>query len=143
MLTDAERTLTDAHQAVAAGHANVADVAFTCARFAREGEDRRAAAEAVAARYPVNGSSADRLGPPPFTGVRLGASGLVRDLVELHQLAAFVEIAWELVGQAACGMRDRELIDLGAGAMEALRAQVAWTRTKIRAESAQALLVAP
>lgn len=143
MLVDTERALADAYVAMSAGHRADADVTFTCASFARQATAHAAElAATVEDRYPSTGDGPDRLRPAPFTTTRTGAVGLLRDLAELHQLAVFAETTWELVEQAGYGLRDRELIAMASRRSTGLGVQVAWMRTRMKAEAAQALLVA-
>lgn len=141
MLARAEHTLADAHRAVTTGHAADADVAFACAAFARQGQTRAAALEAICERYPLGEvTESERLHPPALGPARTGSLGLLRDLADLHQLATFTEFTWEQITQAAHGARDTDLINLGSRASPQLASQLAWLRMRMRTESAQALL---
>jgi hypothetical protein len=51
-----------------------------------------------------------RLRPARFTTTSAGAVGLLRDLADLHQLAAFTETSWELIERAGHGIGDRGLV---------------------------------
>jgi hypothetical protein len=83
-----------------------------------------------------------RLRPAPFTTTQAGAVGLLRDLAELHQLAAFTETSWELIERAGHGIGDRDLVAVASRCFEDMGAQLTWVRTRMKAEAAQALLVA-
>ena len=142
LLVRAERILSEAYRAVGTAHASVADGAYPCAAFARDAHARADELAAIAdERYPSADVLAE-LPPPDFAGTRPGPLGLVRDLAELAQLAAFVHTAWELVGQAASGLRDLDLIDLAAGDGARVAAEEAWIDMKAKNEAAQALLAA-
>lgn len=80
--------------------------------------------------------------PSGLTSPRSGPVGLLRDLQDLYQLANLVGITWTLVGQAAYGARDRELIDIVERCDREMAAQLAWLRMRMRAAAPQALLVA-
>lgn len=147
MLVGAERLLADAYRAVASANPEEADVRFTCTGFASDSGRHADALAPVAERYETREGAApdareDRLDPLPFELARPGPVGLLRDLADLLQLATFVESTWMLVGQAAHGARDRELIDLCASSGAAVAGQLAWIRMRLRASAAQALLVA-
>lgn len=138
MLAGAERTLAQAHRTVADGHAAESDVAFTCAAFARLCDTRADALTPARDRYAsVGGPEPDRLHPPAAGPGRAGPIGLLRDLVELHQLATLVQTTWELVDLAAYGARDRDLISLAAESAPQLHTQLAWLTTRMKAEAAQ------
>ena len=143
MLADAEHTLAQAHLEVADGHPADADVVFACRRFAGQCLDHAADLAPVRERYPAVGLlEPERLHPDPPGPARTGPVGLLRDLADLLQLATLVESTWELVGQAAQGVRDRELNTMAATAGTTLDAQLAWLRMRMRSEASQALLVA-
>ncbi len=147
MLVGAERSVADAYRAVASANPDEADVRFTCTGFAADCDQHADALAPVAERYetrdrPDPNARGDRLDPLPFELARSGPVGLLRDLADLLQLATFVESTWTLIGQAAHGARDRELIDLCASSGAAVAGQLAWIRMRLRASAAQALLVA-
>jgi hypothetical protein len=54
----------------------------------------------------------ERLHSELFRGTRGGGLGLLRDLHDLYLMACECEIAWTLVGQAAQGARDTELLQV-------------------------------
>lgn len=143
LLHTAEGTLSDSYREVAAGHRPDADVHYTCLRF---GADCAAHAEALRpslTRYDkAREPEPERLHPPGLTTTRSGPVGLLRDLQDLYQLANLVGITWVLVGQAAHGARDRDLIDLATRCDNELTAQLAWLRMRMRAAAPQTLLVA-
>ena len=67
--------------------------------------------------------------------------GLLRDLHELYQAASGCSIAWRLLGQAAQGARDGELIRAVAECEGQTETQVRWLRTRLSQLAPQALLV--
>jgi hypothetical protein len=54
----------------------------------------------------------ERLHAAALDGTRTGPVGLLRDLQDLYLLASLTELTWTVVGQAAQGLRDQELVDL-------------------------------
>lgn len=144
LLETADGTLRDAYRVVATGHRADADVYYTCRRFADQCVTHAEALSPVVTRYErAPEPEPERLHPPGLSSARSGPVGLLRDLQDLYQLAGLVEITWALVGQAAQGARDRELIDVVARCDHEVTAQVAWLRMKLRAAAPQTLLVAP
>ena len=142
MLAAAERTLAGSHRHVAAGHAEEADVHYTCAGFARQCDAHADALGPVIDRYAGRRQpEPDRLHPPGLTAARPGAVGLLRDLQDLHQLAGLVDITWTLVGQAAAGARDRALLDTVAACHPDITTQLSWLRMRMKAAAPQTLLV--
>ena len=73
---------------------------------------------------------------------RSGGLGLLRDLHDLYLLASYLDMAWMLVGQAAKGARDEELIHAVAHCANETEAQQKWLTTRLKAAAPQALLVA-
>ncbi|GIL25838.1 hypothetical protein [Actinocatenispora comari] len=143
LLAAAEQTLADSYVTVSQGHADEADVHYTCADFARQATAHVEALAPVTARYTDRREpEPERLRPDGLTTTRGGPVGLLRDLQDLYQLVSLVDITWALVGQAAAGARDRELIDTVAGCHGQTTAQHAWLRSRMRAAAPQTLLVA-
>ncbi|WEG09247.1 hypothetical protein PU630_01420 [Microbacterium horticulturae] len=139
-LVTAERRLADGYDQVTRAHAGVADVALTSRSFA---EASRARADALAAacedRYP---GGTDEGAPASFAAAQPGPLALLSDLAELARLAGFVHTAWEVVVQAASGLRDRDLLSEAQQNVSALETEAAWIDHKTKSEAAQAVLVA-
>ncbi|MDP9293702.1 MAG: hypothetical protein M3O90_04620, partial [Actinomycetota bacterium] len=75
-------------------------------------------------------------------GARSGGLGLLRDLHDLYLMATECDLAWTLVGQAAQGARDRELLDVVARCEGETAIQLKWLRTRMKQAAPQALVVA-
>jgi hypothetical protein len=119
-------------------------VHYTCGGFARTCDAHAAALAPLRERYAAYAEAEpDRLHAPGLTQARSGPIGLLRDLQDLYQLATLVASTWTLIGQAAQGARDRELIELTSGCHPETGAQLAWLRMRMKAEAPQTLLVAP
>jgi hypothetical protein len=71
-----------------------------------------------------------------------GGLGLLRDLHDLYLMATECEVTWALVGQAAQGARDRDLLEVSQGCDGEVAAQLKWLRTRMKQAAPQALLVA-
>lgn len=143
LLAAAEGTLGDSYRAIAAGHQGDADVHCTCQRFAADCADHAESLRPFLTRYDhPRDREPERLHPPGLSAARSGPVGLLRDLQDLYQLGNLVEITWALVGQAAQGARDLDLIDVAAESERELTAQIAWLRMRMRAAAPQTLLVA-
>jgi hypothetical protein len=56
-------------------------------------------------------------------------------------MACECELAWTLVGQAARGARDRELLELVERCTSETSTQVRWLRTRMKQAAPQALVV--
>jgi hypothetical protein len=143
LLHTAEGTLGDSYRVAADGHRADADVHYTCRRFAADCSGHAEALRPTIDRYEHRELEPERLHPPGLATARNGPVGLLRDLQDLYQLASLVEITWTLIGQAAHGARDRDLIDVAAQCGSQVTTQLAWLRMRMKAAAPQTLLVAP
>jgi hypothetical protein len=136
-------TLAHSYRQVAEGHADQADVRQICEQFAAQCDHHEEVLQPFTARYGSHPSGEpERLHADGLSETRSGGVGLLRDLHDLYLLASYLDMAWMLVGQAAKGARDHELIravDACAGETEA---QQDWLTTRLKAAAPQALLVA-
>ncbi|OHV06557.1 hypothetical protein BKN37_01640 [Mycobacterium talmoniae] len=142
LLHGAENMLAESYRQVASGHQLDFDVYYMCQSFARECDAHGSALVASVERYAhVVEPEPERLHPKGLTATRGGPVGLLRDLQDLYQLANLVDITWTLVGQAAHGARDRDLIAQVNHCGRQISVQVSWLRMRMKAEAPQALLV--
>jgi hypothetical protein len=58
-------------------------------------------------------------------------------------MACECDIAWTLVGQAARGARDRELVELVEGCEDETALALKWLATRMKVAAPQALVVSP
>jgi anaerobic selenocysteine-containing dehydrogenase len=84
----------------------------------------------------------ERLHADGLSSTRSGGLGLLRDLHDLYLLASYLEMAWMVVGQAAKGGRDQELIRTVEDCDKEMESQQQWLMTRMKAAAPQALLVA-
>lgn len=144
LLRSAEQTLAGSCRLIAGGYADEPDVHYACEDFARQCTEHAEALAPVIVRYEDRRQAEpDRLHPPGLAAVRGGPAGLLRDLQDLYQLASLVEITWSLVGQAAAGARDRDLLQVVERCAAQTMAQLGWLRMRMKAAAPQTLLVAP
>ncbi|WP_210495675.1 hypothetical protein [Patulibacter sp. SYSU D01012] len=143
LLQTAERDLADALRAVADAHADepaVRDTARLTAAWATEHARRL---EPFCDRYaPLAPGPPEELHVDLFRGPRTGGLAYLRDLHDLFLQASTCDITWTLVGQAAKGTRDEELV----AAVEACEGEtartLAWLKTLMKTSATQALVVA-
>jgi hypothetical protein len=83
-----------------------------------------------------------RLHSQLFTGTRSGGLGLLRDLHDLYLMATECDISWTVVGQAAQGARDTELLEVVQRCAGETAIQLQWLRTRMKQAAPQALVVA-
>ena len=143
LLHRSQTELADAFREVAAAHRDEADVFHTCERLARQCDRHADELEPFAQRYGEEASDEpERLHSELFQGTRTGGIALLRDLHDLYLMAAECDIAWTLIGQAAQGARDAELLEVVQGCEGETATQLAWLRGRMKEAAPQALVVA-
>ena len=143
LLHRAQIELAKAFREVGEGHADEVDVHHTCDKLARSCDAHAEALEPFAARYGEEPhSEPERLHSELFRGTREGPIGLLRDLQDLYLMACECDICWTLVGQAAQGARDGELLDVVNRCEGETAIQVKWCKTRMKQAAPQALVVA-
>jgi hypothetical protein len=143
LLHRSEAELAEAYRAVARGHGDEPDIVGTCARLAAQCDHHVARLVPVVERYGEEAEDEpERLHGELFHGTRNCGLGLLRDLHDLFLMASEADISWTLVGQAAQGARDDELLSIVAACEDETAAQVRWLRTRMKEAAPQALIVA-
>lgn len=132
----AEAALADALRRVGEAHAAEPDVRSAARLLAQLCDDHDEALTAMCARYPL----ADKGDPGALPAVP-GRSSLVRDLQDLHGLASWVDLGWDVIGRAAAALRDRDLVDLTTTGSRDTTRQVRWLRSRTELAAAQALVL--
>ncbi|MFJ5938514.1 hypothetical protein [Streptomyces sp. NPDC093071] len=137
----ASRTLADSFRQVADGHAGEPDVHTLCHTLAAMSDVHVDRLAPVADRYgEQHEDEPERLHADGLSETRSGGVGLLRDLQDLYLLASFVDITWTVLGQAAQGVRDRELLDVVASCESDTQKQLKWLNTRIKQAAPQALI---
>lgn len=139
----AELDLADAFRKIGAAHAAESDVFHAGNTLAKQCE---AHAEKLAPFVDRYGEDApeepERLYHDLFDETRSGGLGLLRDLHDLYIMASACDIAWTMIGQAAQGTGDRELLGVVDSCEKETATQLKWLRTRMKQAAPQALLVA-
>ena len=139
----AELDLADAFRKIGAAHAAESDVFHAGNTLAKQCE---AHAEKLAPFVDRYGEDApeepERLYHDLFDETRSGSLGLLRDLHDLYIMASACDIAWTMIGQAAQGTGDRELLGVVDSCEKETATQLKWLRTRMKQAAPQALLVA-
>jgi len=144
LLHKAQTDLAAAFREVADAHAEEVDVFHLCGKLAAECEAHAEKLGPFAERYGEDApDEPDRLHGELFSGSRSGGLGLLRDLHDLYVMASFCDIAWTLVGQAAQGARDTDLLEVVQGCEGETATQLKWLKTRMKQAAPQALVVAP
>ncbi|ADG88832.1 hypothetical protein TBS_11340 [Thermobispora bispora] len=141
-LQRSQRELADAYHAFRRRHPREVDLCTVCERLAAQCGDHAVRLEPFIRRY-ASGAPPDPLDrPAPDPTERSGTLGLLRDLHDLYLLAADCDLSWRIVGQAAQGVRDAELLDLVRYCGEESARHLLWLRSRISEAAPQALVVA-
>ncbi|GAA0221094.1 hypothetical protein GCM10010492_19020 [Saccharothrix mutabilis subsp. mutabilis] len=136
-------TLADAFREVARGHGEEPDVEHTCRVLAQRTDAQAEALAPAVERYGEHREEEpERLHAAGLDATRGGPVGLLRDLQDLYTLASLTDITWTVVGQAAQGLRDRDLLDIVTTHERDTARQLAWLRTRVKQAAPQALIAA-
>jgi hypothetical protein len=140
LLDTAERSLADAFRLVATNEAVDPDVARTCESLAAASDRHVERLEPVVRRY------GERDGVEPrsmgLKRTRPGSTGLLRDLLDVYALAAFVDLTWTIVAHAARGLRDSSLLDVAESCEQETDRQLAWLRARVKQTAPRVLIPA-
>ncbi|MFE4053565.1 hypothetical protein [Streptomyces sp. YIM B13518] len=137
----ASRTLADSFRQVAEGHAAEPDVHSLCHTLARMSDAHVDRLAPLAERYgEQREDEPERLHADGLSRTRSGGVGLLRDLQDLYTLASFTDITWTVLGQAAQGTRDRELLNVVDTCKTDTQRQLKWLNTRIKQAAPQALI---
>jgi hypothetical protein len=143
LLHRAQTALADAFREVAAAHADEPDIAHLCDQQAAVCDAHAERLRPFAERYHEDApDEPERLHSELFRGPRGGGLGLLRDLQDLYLMAAECDIAWTVVGQAAYGARDTDLLEVVSRCEKETAIQLKWLRTRMKQAAPQALVVA-
>jgi hypothetical protein len=143
LLHRSQTELANAFREVGEGHREEADVFHMCERLARQCDAHAEQLGPFAQRYQeAADDEPERLHSALFEKPRSGSLGLLRDLHDLYLMAAECDISWTMIGQAAQGVRDHDLLHVVHACEGETAMQLAWIRTRMKAAAPQALVVA-
>jgi hypothetical protein len=143
LLQTGSATLAKSYRQVSEGQSDEPDVRQICQQFATQCDQHEERLRPFTSRYGSHPSGEpERLHADGLSEPRSGGLGLLRDLHDLYLLAGYLDMAWTLVGQAAKGARDQELIGTVDQCAKEIEAQQKWLTTRLKAAAPQALLVA-
>jgi hypothetical protein len=143
LLHRSETLLARAFREVGAAHAAEPDVELTCEKLAADADAHAEALQPFVDRYGEDAEDEpDRLHNDLFRGTRSGPLAVLRDLHDLYLLATECDITWTLVGQAAQGARDHDLIDVVGRCEGETALHLKWLKTRMKATAPQTLVVA-
>jgi hypothetical protein len=143
LLHRAELNLADGFRQVGDAHAAEPDVYHLCHTLAGQCEGHAERLQPFVDRYGEEApSEPDRLHSELFRGTRSGGLGLLRDLQDLYLMGTECDIAWTMIGQAAQGARDVDLVEAVKACEVETATQLKWLKTRMKQAAPQALVVA-
>ncbi|MFC3738187.1 hypothetical protein [Paractinoplanes deccanensis] len=143
LLHRSQANLASAFREVAAAHADEPDIEHLCLRQAAICDTHAERLHPFAERYAEEAPrEPDRLHSTLFSGTRTGGIALLRDLQDLYLMASECDICWTVIGQAAYGARDRDLLATVRDGEGETAAQLTWLRSRMKQAAPQALVVA-
>lgn len=140
-LHKAELDLADGYRRVGEAHAQEVDVYHLCnALFARQCDTHAEQLKPFVDRYgEQKPEEPEQLYHEFFDQTRSGSLGLLRDL---YLMAHACDIAWTMIGQAAQGVGDRELLEVVNSCEKETANQIKWINTRMKIAAPQVLIVA-
>jgi len=142
LLHRSELELGEALREVAEAHGDEPDIHTICLKLASDSDSHAERLEPFARRYGEEAEDEpERLHSELFRGTRRGGLGLLRDLHDLYLMACECDMAWTLVGQAAQGARDSELLGVVQTCENETAATLKWLTTRMKQAAPQALVV--
>ena len=142
LLHRSQTELASAFREVGRHHQDEPDVFHVCERLAAQCDAHAGRLRPFVERYSEESpDEPERLHSTLFSGSRTGGLGLLRDLHDLYLMAAECDISWTLIGQAAQGARDRELLAAVSACESETATQMLWLRTRMKQAAPQALVV--
>ena len=139
----AELNLAEGFRKVADSHAEEVDVYHTCNTLAKQCEAHAEKLQPFVERYgEEKPEEPENLYHELFDETRSGGLGLLRDMQDLYLMANACDISWTMIGQAAQGVRDRDLLKTVNACEKQTATQRKWLKTRMKQAAPQALLVA-
>src|SRR5215211_3854345 len=139
----AELNLAEGFRKVADSHAVEVDIYHTCNTLAKQCEAHAEKLQPFVERYgEEKPEEPENLYHELFGETRSGSLGLLRDMQDLYLMANACDISWTMIGQAAQGVGDRELLEVVNSCEMETYNQMKWIRTRMKVAAAQTLIVA-
>ncbi|MFW6074756.1 MAG: hypothetical protein ACOC9Y_04120 [Chloroflexota bacterium] len=141
LLHNSADNLADAFREISEAHAAEPDVHQFCRLFAGQCDDHVRRLIPFVDRYGERaGEEPERLHLDLFQGTRRGGLGMLRDLHDLYLMTNESDITWTMLGQAAQGIRDTELLEIVNSCEVETAQQLSWLRTRMKQAAPQALI---
>lgn len=138
-----ESDLAEAFRQVGEGHPEEVDIYHLVHTLAGQCDRHAEMIKPFIDRYGAErAEEPENLHSELFSGTRSGGLGLLRDMQDLFVMGSECEIAWTMIGQAAQGARDAELLAVVDACAPETSVQLKWINTRMKQAAPQALLVA-
>jgi hypothetical protein len=142
-LHQTELDLAEGYRRVGETHAQEADVYHLTHTLAKQCEAHAKQLKPFVDHYgEEKPEEPEKLYHEFFDENRSGSLGLLRDMQDLYLMASACDISWTLIGQAAQGLRDRELLEVVNSCEMETYNQMKWIRTRMKVAAPQTLIVA-
>jgi len=142
-LHQCELDLASGFREVGEAHVQEADVYYLTHTLAKQCETHAEKLKPFVDSYgEEKPEEPERLYHEFFEQTRSGALGLLRDMQDLYLMASACDISWTMIGQAAQGLRDRELLEVVNSCENETANQLKWLRTRMKVTAPQTLIVA-
>jgi hypothetical protein len=138
-----ELNLAEALRQVGETHKDEPDVAVQCQKLAARCELHANQLKPFVDQYGESQEDEpDLLHSDLFQGTRTGSLALLRDLHDLYLMATEVDISWVVLGQAAQGLHDTELLATVQACDEETHVKLKWLKTRMKQAAPQTLIAA-
>ncbi len=142
-LRQTELDLAEGYRNIGEAHSQEADVYYLAHTLAMQCETHAQKLKPFVDSYgEEKPEEPEKLYHEFFEQTRSGSLGLLRDMQDLYLMASACDIAWTMVGQAAQGLRDRELLEVVNSCEMETANQMKWIRTRMKIAAPQTLIVA-
>ncbi len=138
-----ELDLAEGFRRVGEGHAQEVDVYHLGHALAKQCESHAERLKPFVDRYgEQKPEEPEQLYHEFFDETRSGSLGLLRDMQDLYLMTSACDMAWTMIGQAAQGLRDQELLEVVNSCEVETYNQLKWIRTRMKVAAPQTLIVA-
>ncbi|GAB3236923.1 hypothetical protein GCM10027346_27770 [Hymenobacter seoulensis] len=143
LVENSEKQLAEAFEKVANHHKDEPDIEQMCRKLSAWSVRHKGHMQPFLVRYSADESpEPNQMEKVLFSQPRNGSLALLRDLHDLWLLANEVELCWDIIGNAALALRDKELEAACSEFQAETKRQVAWLLARIKQAAPQALVVA-
>lgn len=143
LVESSEKQLSEAFEKVARHHRAEPDIEQMCIKLAGWSLRHAGQMQPYLVRYSAEDSpEPNEMQKILFSQPRTGSLALVRDLHDLWLLANEVELCWEIIGNAALALHDKEMEAACTEFQAETKRQIAWLLGRIKQSAPQALVVA-